>query len=76
MTATVHPSSILRTDPADREREYDAFVNDLIYGWVGAGDMDDLHAGIESNLRAAADAPRSGTPRAARARPTPAAAWG
>jgi uracil-DNA glycosylase len=27
--ATVHPSSILRADPADREREYDAFVNDL-----------------------------------------------
>ena len=27
--ATVHPSSILRADPADRERGYDAFVNDL-----------------------------------------------
>jgi uracil-DNA glycosylase family protein len=27
--ATVHPSSILRADPADREREYDAFVDDL-----------------------------------------------
>lgn len=27
--ATVHPSSILRADPDDREREYDAFVNDL-----------------------------------------------
>ena len=27
--ATVHPSSILRTDPADRQREYDAFVDDL-----------------------------------------------
>jgi uracil-DNA glycosylase family protein len=27
--ATVHPSSILRADPADRERDYDAFVNDL-----------------------------------------------
>jgi uracil-DNA glycosylase len=27
--ATVHPSSILRGDPADREREYTAFVNDL-----------------------------------------------
>ena len=27
--ATVHPSSILRADPADREREYDEFVNDL-----------------------------------------------
>jgi DNA polymerase len=27
--ATVHPSSILRGDPADREREYDAFVSDL-----------------------------------------------
>jgi len=29
VVATVHPSSILRADPADREREYDAFVNDL-----------------------------------------------
>ena len=27
--ATVHPSSILRADPADRERQHDAFVNDL-----------------------------------------------
>jgi DNA polymerase len=27
--ATVHPSSILRADPADREREYNAFVDDL-----------------------------------------------
>jgi uracil-DNA glycosylase len=27
--ATVHPSSILRGDPEPREREYDAFVNDL-----------------------------------------------
>jgi uracil-DNA glycosylase len=27
--ATVHPSSILRGDPESREREYDAFVNDL-----------------------------------------------
>jgi DNA polymerase len=30
--ATVHPSSILRTDPADRAREYAAFVNDLEAG--------------------------------------------
>jgi uracil-DNA glycosylase family protein len=30
--ATVHPSSILRGDPADREREYAAFVNDLKVG--------------------------------------------
>lgn len=27
--ATVHPSSILRTDPADRDAEYAAFVDDL-----------------------------------------------
>jgi DNA polymerase len=27
--ATVHPSSILRGDPASREQEYGAFVNDL-----------------------------------------------
>jgi uracil-DNA glycosylase len=27
--ATVHPSSILRGDPASREQEYSAFVNDL-----------------------------------------------
>jgi uracil-DNA glycosylase len=27
--ATVHPSSILRTDPGDREAEYAAFVDDL-----------------------------------------------
>jgi uracil-DNA glycosylase len=27
--ATVHPSSILRTDPEVRERQYEAFVNDL-----------------------------------------------
>ena len=27
--ATIHPSAILRGDPADREREYEGFVADL-----------------------------------------------
>lgn len=29
VTATVHPSSILRGEPADRQTNFDAFVNDL-----------------------------------------------
>ena len=29
VTATVHPSSILRVEPADREQNYQAFVEDL-----------------------------------------------
>jgi len=29
VTATVHPSSILRGEPSEREREFQAFVRDL-----------------------------------------------